>query len=143
MRPIVVRICGSLLMLAFAAAVEASGPQRRPRDLTTESLTGRDTFEAYCAPCHGRRGAGDGPVAKAIRTRPPDLRRLSDRYGFFPRDLVVAYVAGADRTVAAHGTDMPGWGFLFRTIDPSDTHVRVRLRNVVEFVESLQIAPKK
>jgi hypothetical protein len=130
-------------MIGFAIAVESGEPQSRSRDLTTASLAGSDTFEAYCAPCHGRRGAGDGPVAKELRTRPPDLQRLSERYGFFPRDLVLAYVAGTDRTVAAHGTpEMPVWGFLFRTIDPSDTYVRVRLRNVVEFVESLQVDRK-
>jgi hypothetical protein len=27
----------------------------------------------YCAPCHGRAGAGDGPVAPALRTRPADF----------------------------------------------------------------------
>jgi mono/diheme cytochrome c family protein len=41
---------------------------------------GREMFDAFCAPCHGRTGAGDGIVVRRGYTRPPDLtdQRLRD-----------------------------------------------------------------
>jgi mono/diheme cytochrome c family protein len=110
-----------------------------PEVLTIESLTGKDTFLAYCAPCHGREGAGDGPVAPALRIPPGDLRVLSAKKGF-AREAVVAFVTGTGRPIAAHGTsEMPIWGFIFRGLDPSDARVNVRLQNVVDYIESLQL----
>lgn len=35
---------------------------------------GAATFQEHCAPCHGPGGAGDGPAARAMWPRPPDLR---------------------------------------------------------------------
>jgi putative copper export protein/mono/diheme cytochrome c family protein/peroxiredoxin len=35
---------------------------------------GQRVFAEHCAVCHGARGAGDGPAAAALPTRPPDLR---------------------------------------------------------------------
>jgi mono/diheme cytochrome c family protein len=114
-------------------------PPQTPDPLTIASLTGKDTFDAYCAPCHGRSGKGDGPVGAALRTPPADLRLLTSRHGSFPRDEIVAYVTGSGRPIAAHGSsDMPIWGVIFRGLDPSDTRVKVRLRNVVDYIESLQ-----
>ena len=34
---------------------------------------GQDAFNAFCSPCHGRTGRGDGIVVKRGYTRPPDL----------------------------------------------------------------------
>jgi mono/diheme cytochrome c family protein len=34
---------------------------------------GQETFDAYCSPCHGRTGAGDGIIVQRGFTRPPDL----------------------------------------------------------------------
>jgi hypothetical protein len=51
----------------------------------------------------------------------------------------VTFVTGDGRPLAAHGTtDMPIWGAIFRGLDPSDARVKVRLENVVEYVQSLQ-----
>lgn len=64
----------SVLSVGVAAMpVLAQTRSETPPALTIESLTGMDTFVAYCAPCHGRAGAGDGPVAPALRTRPADF----------------------------------------------------------------------
>jgi mono/diheme cytochrome c family protein len=110
-----------------------------PNVLTISSLAGKDTFEAYCAPCHGRTGAGDGPVGSVLRTPPADLRRLSTVRGLFPDEEITAFVSGTARPVAAHGpSDMPVWGPIFRGLDPSDPRVKVRIRNVVDYVKSLQ-----
>ena len=34
---------------------------------------GRDRFDAYCSPCHGRTGLGDGMIVQRGFTRPPSL----------------------------------------------------------------------
>ena len=54
--------------------------------LALESLTGRDSFDRYCASCHGADGRGGGPVASALRTRPTDLTTLARRNGGTSRE---------------------------------------------------------
>jgi mono/diheme cytochrome c family protein len=105
-----------------------------------ESLAGRDSFQQYCAPCHGTSGKGDGPVASALRTRPPDLTTLARQSGgAFPGERVRNFVMGTGRTPAAHGsTEMPIWGSMFRAFE-SDARVRERIGNLVAYVESLQV----
>ena len=40
---------------------------------------GQEAFNAFCSPCHGRTGVGDGIVVKRGYTRPPDLTDESAR----------------------------------------------------------------
>lgn len=110
--------------------------------LVLESLTGHDSFDRYCAACHGADGRGSGPVASALKTRPADLTTLAERNGgSFPRERIASFVEGTGRPLPAHGTnDMPVWGSTFRGLDASDARVRVRLANLVAYVESLQRA---
>ena len=109
---------------ALGLTMNASGlaqtrPPRPSGVLTIDSLAGKDTFNAYCAPCHGRSGAGNGPVAPVLRTPPPDLRTLTSRRGFFPREEIVAFVTGSGRPIAAHGSsDMPIWARFFTASIP-------------------------
>jgi len=116
---------------------DANGPL-----LTIKSLAGRDIFEFYCATCHGRDGKGHGPVAAALKRPVPDLTlRAREGGGVFPRRRVESYVTNDDGALpgAAHGTsEMPVWGPLFRGLDPSDTLVRIRIANVVGYIESIQ-----
>jgi mono/diheme cytochrome c family protein len=131
-----------LLATTIGAAQHETVPPAGPV-LVPPSLTGSTSFDLYCASCHGRGGAGDGPVASALRRRPADLTSLSQRHGGrFPRDEVRAYIEGTTRAPAAHGTsDMPIWGPPFRVLEGSDARVRVRLDNLVAFIESLQRVP--
>jgi hypothetical protein len=124
----------------FASAGQGRG-QGAPPAFIIDSITGRDSFAFYCTPCHGRGGKGDGPVAVALKTAPPDLTTLARRNsGTFPRSEVISFVTGTGRTLTAHGpSDMPVWGPVFRSLDPSDTRAKVRIENVVAFIESLQI----
>jgi mono/diheme cytochrome c family protein len=103
-------------------------------------MTGRDSFAFYCATCHGPGGKGDGPAAAALKTAPPDLTLLTRRAGgTYPHSQVEAFVTGAGRAVPAHGSgEMPVWGPIFRSLDPSDTRVKVRLANLVQYLESIQ-----
>jgi len=130
-------LCG-VAVLAAQTRVESA---QRSSTLGIESLSGRDSFEFYCAPCHGRDGQGGGPVAAALKARPTNLTTLARwNDGRFPRDEVSANVTGTGRPVTAHGTsEMPVWGPTFRSLDPSDARVKVRIDYIVDFIESIQV----
>jgi mono/diheme cytochrome c family protein len=135
-----------MVSAVWAAALVASGvpgprvaaSQQAPAVLT-ESLAGRDSFELYCAPCHGREGKGDGPVASALRARPTDLTEMARRNdGAFPREGAREFIVGSGRALPAHGTtEMPVWGPMFRAFE-SDTRARIRIDNLVQYLESIQ-----
>ncbi len=124
---------------ATAIAVEAQTPIEKVPPILAESLAGRESFELYCAPCHGSGGRGDGPVAAALKTRPADLTALARRHdGLYPRGAVRGIIEGTRSAVPAHGsTQMPIWGPLFRAFE-SDARVRARIANLVTHIESLQ-----
>jgi mono/diheme cytochrome c family protein len=131
------------LMLSTTAVLTTASQQttaQRKPTLIIESLAGHDTYAFYCATCHGPRGKGDGPTAAALEIRPPDLTQLARRNGgTFPRMDVEDFVTGAGRPVPAHGSgDMPVWGPIFRSLDPSDVRTRVRITNLVEYLDSIQ-----
>jgi mono/diheme cytochrome c family protein len=44
-------------------------------DDTTALRKGLLAYGTYCTPCHGARGAGDGPVARSLPIPPVDLTR--------------------------------------------------------------------
>ena len=138
-------VLGSVLVAGIAAAAaiaQTTGPHNPP--LVISSLSGRDLYEFYCASCHGRNARGDGPVAAALKTAPTDLTRLALRNGgVFPKARVTAYVTNdADIRMASHGSyEMPVWGPVFRALDASDTMARVRIANVVSYLESIQERP--
>ncbi len=137
--PIVVAI-----LIITAAASSGQTPAELARALAQDSIAGRDSFERYCASCHGVDGRGQGPAAEALRSTPPDLTTLTRRNaGTFPRAELQSYVEGVGRSVPAHGTgDMPVWGPIFRGLDPSSERARIRVQNLVAYVESLQAPPE-
>lgn len=124
--------------LSLVKAQEQQTPSVPP--LVISSLAGRDLFQAYCATCHGRTGKGDGPVANSLKNRPADLTAIASRNGGrFPREQVERYVKGEDLGTVAHGSrEMPVWGPIFHGLDPRDTVNRVRIANLIEFIESMQ-----
>jgi len=73
-------ICGACaIVFAWAArpAVIAAFPTTyyaSPNGFTVGSIArGKDLFATYCAGCHGDTGRGDGPDAKTLDVKPPDL----------------------------------------------------------------------
>jgi mono/diheme cytochrome c family protein len=135
----------ALLILIWLAAmgvtVSVQTTGTKLPSLTIKSLDGGDLFRFYCASCHGRTGAGDGPVASSLKTVPADLTRLSRaNAGVFPGDRVRATIAGTKGAATpAHGPgEMPVWGPIFRALDPDDRQVEVRIANLVRFIESIQ-----
>ena len=125
--------------LRAGGAPQQTSPKNPP--LVIDSLYGPDLFKFYCAPCHGRDGKGHGPVAEALKTLPPDLTQIARRHGgIFPRALMEAFVTNDGAPPApAHGTaEMPLWGPTFRSLDASDTRVKVRIGNLIDYIESIQ-----
>lgn len=107
--------------------------------------TGEETFQQYCAACHGVLGKGDGPVAEVLTTPPPDLTRIAARNdGAFPREALIRQIDGRD-SVDAHGSQqMPVWGYEF-WIDAgagsfSEQQVTATLNRLVDYLESIQLS---
>jgi len=134
------RLALVMILISIAAGLAGQGRGQQTPPILSESLAGLDSFELYCAPCHGSSGSGDGRVAPALRTRPADLTTLARRSGgAFPRDRVRGFVEGTGRPLAAHGsTEMPVWGQMFRAFE-SDARVRERIGNLVAYIESIQV----
>lgn len=130
-----------LVTVGLAIDVHAQTAAERRQSLLLRSMAGDDLFRFYCAPCHGVDGKGKGPVVAALKTPPPDLTTIARRNGgTFPSERLEQAIANeGDQSMPAHGTsDMPVWGPVFRALDPSDTLNKVRIRNVVQYLKSIQ-----
>ena len=137
---VTILVASHLFAQTPAARSTQTGRSSSTPTFALESLTGRDSFDRYCASCHGMDGRGGGPVASALRNRPPDLTTLARREGGFPRERVFDFVEGTNRLSLTHGSgDMPVWGRTFRGLESSDARIKVRLDNLVAYVESLQL----
>jgi mono/diheme cytochrome c family protein len=135
-----------LLAAIFAAALAALGSAatlaqtQSPPPLVIDSMAGRDLFQFYCATCHGPDGRGKGPVGAALKTPPADLTKIAERRGgAFPRAEIAGFVSEGPVLIPAHGTvDMPVWGPIFRGLDSSEARARIRIDNLVSYLESIQ-----
>ena len=126
--------------IAGAPGGAAAQAQRRT-PLVIDSLVGSDLFTFYCATCHGADARGSGPLAPALRTPPADLTVIARRNGGqFPRSRITAYVSSEEPGVVAHGSRaMPVWGPIFRALDASDVRTKMRIENLVSYLESIQV----
>jgi mono/diheme cytochrome c family protein len=92
---------------------------------------GRTEYISSCGSCHGNSGKGDGPVADALRMRPPDLTLLAkNNDGVFPTEVLHQVIDGR-RTLRAHGNyEMPVWGGSIN---------REPILAITEYLKSLQV----
>ena len=90
-------------------------------------ISGADEYYRLCAVCHGEGGRGDGPMARVLKTPPPNLTLLAkNNGGHFPFLSVLEMIDGRN-IIAVHGSrEMPVWGesltrdydqFIARTIE--------------------------
>ncbi|NND70280.1 MAG: cytochrome C [Rhodothermales bacterium] len=135
-----------ILVVFYTTGCIDSVPPDESEEMATEFIgdpvdNGEISYALYCTSCHGEQGYGDGPVASALTVKPTDLTKLTQKYdGIFPAEEIYAYVDGR-RDVAAHGTrDMPVWGQVWQEegSKQSDEEVDTRLRELVEYIRSLQ-----
>jgi len=134
------RLLGIGLLFATTATVGEPQFVDVTPTLVQPSISGRDTFRYYCASCHGRDARGNGPVARALTTRPANLTKLTAKnHGQFPVGRVKAFIGEGRPGLPAHGSpEMPVWGPVFQSLDPSDPVARARIDNVVAYLISIQ-----
>lgn len=139
------QIIGIILSASLVTVLGVSGPQskndRKPAPKAPSAAAGQETFLKYCASCHGKTAKGDGPVAFALRTPPPDLTTLSKRHeDKFPAGYVSTVLIFGE-SFASHGSeDMPIWGSRFKTIDTArDPTGQQHIDDVVAYIRSLQV----
>ena len=112
-------------------------------NLTSPAITavgaGQETFRAYCASCHGLDAKGTGPVAAALKYKPSDLTQLSKGNGGKFPSAVVEDALQSDPLIPAHGSrETPIWSDAFRNTNRDETLVRIKIHNVVLYIESIQ-----
>jgi mono/diheme cytochrome c family protein len=110
---------------------------------TLADYSGEELFGRFCASCHGEQARGDGPVARSLRTAPPDLTTISQRHGEFPVGLIRDMIDGRGVDVRAHGTrEMPVWGYEFWVEEGGDVvaqrAVRDAIAKLVDYLRSVQ-----
>ena len=135
----VVLLCALLITLCSLSVAQKPGVINIPARHTSAS-SGKQMFEAYCAPCHGKEGKGNGPVAVALKVPPADLTVLArQNNGEFPSIQVAKAISG-EAGVSAHGSkEMPTWGPVFMSISHQhESQVHLRVANLTEYIKSLQ-----
>jgi mono/diheme cytochrome c family protein len=131
----------SAVLVAFALPAPRAAGQQPP---ASTGIAGKSLFSTYCASCHGSGAKGDGPFAKSLRKRPPDLTGLAlANGGTFPAERVAKMIDGRDAGAAHGNSDMPVWGDAFsRTKEDSDPEsVQRRIQSLVRFLETIQQRP--
>ena len=107
----------------------------------TSATSGKQMYVNYCAPCHGVDGRGQGPVASALKTPPPDLTVLArNNHGKFP-DSHVATVLENGSLIASHGSaEMPVWGPILGKMNQRNAQDRLlRISNLSRYLETMQV----
>lgn len=112
------------------------------------SYDGAMLYRGSCASCHGKYGAGDGPLAPVLKESPSDLRTLSSRNeGIFPRLAVVRQIDGRDLPIVHGSREMPVWGWLFRRADNDKRdpakQAEARINALVDYLASIQAPVQK
>jgi mono/diheme cytochrome c family protein len=131
-----------LLSFAFLAAALASAQNKTIKAVPlqpTATLEGAESFNQYCAVCHGKDGKGGGPAAEALKKRPSDLTQIARRNNGKFEDLVVQNVINGEDVKSAHGSrDMPVWGELFKSVSGDASARRLRVYSLVRYIEQMQ-----
>lgn len=121
-----------------AARDSAKNP---PAATAVRQAGGLELYGAYCAVCHGKDAKGNGPMAKQLKPKVPDLTGIAKQNGGkFPLESVQAIIDGTSLAQTAHGTrDMPIWGPVFSQIEWEQDLSKVRINNLARYLETLQV----
>ena len=136
-----VLLCAVGLIAAVLLAAVPSGSQdvaiKTKPIVYTNPGDGREMYVAYCAPCHGMTGEGNGPAAPAFKQAPTNLTLLAKTHGGkYPWNAVKTTLTYR-KNVPAHGdAKMPLWGDLFRGLDSAVSALRIG--NLTEYIKTLQ-----
>lgn len=69
-----------LVYTAAQSPPSKSVPKLEETNRVINSLDGPTLFNTYCAVCHGVSAKGDGPMAKMLTAKTPDLARIAERH---------------------------------------------------------------
>ena len=128
----------NMLVLAQDQKSESAGEQS-----LTSSLNGQALYQSYCATCHGNDAKGNGPMASVLKTPPPDLTQIATRSGGMFSSKNVSKIISGESELTAHGTrEMPLWGPIFSQVAWDQDLGRVRVANLVKYLESIQKPPQ-
>jgi mono/diheme cytochrome c family protein len=132
-----VAILGGLLGCVLVG--QNSLPDRREKRRLVDPLEGQALYGNYCAVCHGDDGKGGGPMAKVLRSAPPDLTHIWMRNGGkFPLERVRKIISG-ETEVGSHGTrEMPLWGPIFAQNAWDQDIGQTRILNLARYLEKIQ-----
>jgi mono/diheme cytochrome c family protein len=140
-----------LAVLSFSVGIGfVAQAQQTPKTRQQVNVAAsKELYRQYCSVCHGVDAKGNRSLYdarsadKSVRVPPADLTLLSQRNsGRFPAARVrnAIYSKGP---ISAHGTpDMPAWGDVFYNLKSDPKLIEVRVRNLTDYVESLQTAAK-
>ena len=103
--------------------------------------SGKAFYLQYCSSCHGQEGRGNGPVARYLNVKVPDLTLIKEKNkGIYPTDKIMSVIDGR-RIVRAHGErEMPVWGEIFKSEQkkyPERTGL-LKAKIIAEYVATLQ-----
>jgi mono/diheme cytochrome c family protein len=109
------------------------------RLLALPASSGAEMYRWLCAGCHGATGKGDGPALSSLKDAPTDLTQLTKTHnGKFP-SLHLTNMLDKEPGSPAHGSkEMPVWGTSFRGSGEEPNVVRLRIRNLVDYLKTLQ-----
>jgi mono/diheme cytochrome c family protein len=129
---------GFILLSLTGASVDAQTVKQAPAT-RIQSMEGVDTYNAYCAVCHGPQAKGNGPAATALKKVPADLTTIAKRNGGkFSTSDVEAVIMGRQVLVSHGSRDMPIWGPVFESLAPDNTFMKLRVTNLVDYLKSIQ-----
>ncbi|MCX6549548.1 MAG: cytochrome c [Acidobacteria bacterium] len=118
--------------LLYTGKAEGKPAEVFPFEITAAVMDrGRERFDIYCSPCHGRAGVGDGMIVRRGYRRPPTFHQdrlrqaapgyvfdvITNGFGAMPdyagqvpvpdRWAIVAYVKALQRSQQATVADVP------------------------------------
>jgi mono/diheme cytochrome c family protein len=134
-------VLAGLILGSWVLCAQDKQPQSEEKSLIS-SLNGQALYQTYCATCHGNGAKGDGPTAPILKTPPPDLTQIAARRGgAFPTRNIERIISG-ESELMAHGTrEMPLWGPIFSQVAWDQDLGRLRVANLVKYLESIQAQP--
>lgn len=133
-------------VLATGAAATGTGDANQPKSTITRPagktspVNGRQMYQSYCASCHGLNGKGDGTVAAALKTPPPDLTVLTRNNGGKYPWAHVTSVLEYGVAIPSHGSaEMPVWGPVLGKMDQANSQEKaLRITNLSRYLETMQ-----
>ena len=143
MRGVALFVVAVALLPAWGEAQQKRPARSAPFDL------GKMEYEAKCASCHGVKGKGNGPAARYMSGKVPDLTVLAkNNGGILPIENMNSIIVGASGAAGPHGSrEMPVWGNVYRAEDmmqspdnPYDpeSYVRGRILVLIEYINRIQ-----